>query len=78
MGFSFRYVISELFTLWAIAGFVVNFFFALAVSADARELRRPALGISPRVWFFAVLFSSVVGVIAYWIMNHSALVKDED
>jgi hypothetical protein len=69
---------------WAIfllIGFLVllvKFLIAATVWRDADGLKNPRPELAPWLWFLLVLFNSLLGVVAYWLRNHSTLRRRED
>ncbi len=64
------------FLFWALA-VVVTIVLAVLVYRDADKHRRNVMGITPPLWLLIVLFTSFLGVVGYWLMNHSSLASGE-
>lgn len=65
-----------LYWTWLILALAAHLAISLIVFQDAKTLTRPALGISPFLWFSISLILPIGGMFIYWLMNHSSLKKD--
>lgn len=57
---------------WYVLPAVASAYFAYK---DASKREVLALGIPPVVWALVCIPSGVLGLLAYWLMNHSTLVS---
>jgi hypothetical protein len=74
MGDQMQYVFLGLSLLTAVAHILL----AMGVWTNASERERdqkPIMYVGPGTWALATLVSGVLGVIAYWLIHHSALRK---
>ena len=62
-----------LFLLAILCLVVVHVAIAAAVYNDARKLKPPALGLSAWVWALLSFSVPAIGLLCYWLMNHSTL-----
>lgn len=72
------YIFAALVYLIVIAGillFLVNIAIAITVYSDAKELKAPALGLGPWVWSLLSFTVPGLGLLVYWLMNHSTLAR---
>jgi len=58
-----------------IIGALVNIFFAIGVSTDAKQIQRerPLWFAGRFMWFIATLFGGVTVAAIYWVMHRSTL-----
>lgn len=47
----------------------------LVVYRDAAAQERCALDVPPPLWGFMVLVSPILGLLVYWLMHHSVLIR---
>jgi len=62
-----------LYIVWLLIFIAAHFALSVVVYRDAKELPKPALGISPSLWLGIALSVPVIGMFIYWVMNYSTL-----
>jgi len=62
-----------LYLFWMIIFAATNLAVSIIVYRDARLNRRPALGMTPVMWWAVAFSVPVIGMFVYWLMNHSTL-----
>ena len=55
---------------------VVHLAIGIRVYNDAKELTSPAMEFPPWVWSLLSFSVPAVGLLCYWLLNHSTLTKD--
>ncbi len=55
---------------------VAHIAIAITVYKNAKELSSPAMGLPPWVWALLSFSVPAVGMLCYWLMNHSILSKE--
>jgi hypothetical protein len=78
----FEHLLQELPPLLSLSGMfmLAKFLFlhltlAFVVYRDAASQERCALDIPPLLWGFMVLVGPIFGLLVYWLMHHSALIR---
>ena len=66
-------VLLYLILLVVVCLIVVHIAIAVAVYNNAKKLPTAAMGLSPWVWALLSFSVPAVGVLCYWLMNHSTL-----
>lgn len=61
---------------WVIIAIAAHLAISVIVFRDAKTLSRPALDISPFLWFAISFTLPIGGMLVYWLMNHSSLNKE--
>lgn len=68
-------VMPIVYFLWATFFLATHISLTLIVYKDAKNLRYPALGISPFLWAGVSFSLPILGMFIYWLMNHSILCR---
>lgn len=64
-----------IFLILIVALILVHVVIAIAVYDSAKELRSPALELPPWVWAVLTFTVPALGMLCYWLMNHSTLAR---
>jgi len=66
-------IVPILLIVWVIVGIPAHIVLTYIVFQDARNLNSPALNISPVLWTAISFVLPFIGMLIYWVMNHSNL-----